>query len=172
MSPKSMKIGPGTPSFFDLCFFIDFWHVFYSFFNFCVFLFLEKQQNHMVFTVFSACPQFAVTCAFYISFSKKSSNSPQVFGTCFPQKSMKKWFQEPTHKKNNFCRDFLDFWKISGALGDPWGPPFSQKIVKKVWHLLSKYLFYTTFSFRDPFFEKVVFLISPGTLSGAILAHF
>ena len=56
----------------------------------------------MYFTVFSAYPAFAVTLGLYIFLSKKSSYFSMIFGTFVHQKSMKKWSQEPIHKKINF----------------------------------------------------------------------
>ena len=39
-------------------------------------------------------------------FSEKSFDFSNVFGTFFHQKSMKKWFQEPIHKKNDLGHEF------------------------------------------------------------------
>ena len=116
----------------------------------------------MVFTVFSACPRFAVTCAFYMLFSKKSFHFSLVFGTFFHQKSMKKWFQEPTHKKINlryyFSRFLVDF-------GDPWGSLgvtfFSKNRQKVVSRSDVAPFFRQLFLFGTPFSKKLCFFYLP-----------
>ncbi len=59
----------------------------------------------MYFTVFAACPRFAVTLPLHM-FSQK--NVLFFIGFCyhFYLKIDKKWFQEPTHKKNIFWHAF------------------------------------------------------------------
>ena len=84
----------------------------------------------MVFTVFSAYPAFAATLGLYIFFSKTTSYFSLMFGTFFHQKSMKKWSQEPIHKKIDFFMIFIYFLSILGPLGDPRGAHFFEKNVK------------------------------------------
>ena len=99
MYPKSMKFGPGTPYVFDPCFSSIFGMIFAPLLSFPVFrCFRNKAKSY---GVYSVCCMSTLCCNVSpLHFvSQKTVCFSLIVATFFHRTSMKKWSQEPNHKK-------------------------------------------------------------------------